>query len=762
LRGRIWRYCRILLVCLLGLTPSSVFAVTSLDLADGMIGEGLATRLYGHRGNGAFGVPVAAGADCDGDGHSDLAFAAMTASPLDRSWAGEVYLFFGDGDLGESFDTAQLSPSLLRIFGDGSREATGSEVWIDDVTGDGIGDLLIARQNFSPTPALVGAGALTILVGGPELRAFAATLAPLDLRDPPPSLTLFTLTGAAALDRLGIWMRTGDASGDGVADILVGADQEDLVDGDDNGVVYLVRGGPHLAVNATVDLSSFGATILAGDLARILPPAAPVSDEFHLGATLALGDLDGNGRAELLVAAALNRVGATLPALDAPFGTAHGRGGSPRGTLYILWDENLPPTGQVWPDGLTFALDDPSLVISAIGGGTGNTSFGEEIVAGFDVNDDGKADLFAGDIVGNLLGESDRQGSGSGHLFYDAASLKGLSARRDLLPESVVITDFLGDERGSIAADTALVGDFDGDGVDDLAFSAPHQSTNGRVAAGVVFIFFGRDGVFPATIDLRALPDEALVRVARVEGARGRDGADSGDTLAYSAVAADVDGDGRSDLVINEMEGNGVAEGAIDVGNLLVIAGGYASGLVELAPCGDEPRLDCDSEDADLSLLDIRDRDDASQDRLSWRLRPAADLTPGELGDPRTDDESYRLCIFGEGDDQGPAVSVLMPGAALCSDRPCWSARGDSGWRYRDRTGARGGVRRFRIGQAGNGAFRMGVTARGEEVELPVLPVATPLVVQVVRGAGTVRQCWQARFESPAISTTDRFKARTP
>jgi hypothetical protein len=41
----------------------------------------------------------------------------------------------------------------------------------------------------------------------------------------------------------------------------------------------------------------------------------------------------------------------------------------------------------------------------------------------------------------------------------------------------------------------------------------------------------------------------------------------------YSAVAADVDGDGLADLIVNEMRGNGSAADAFDVGNLLVISG---------------------------------------------------------------------------------------------------------------------------------------------------------------------------------------------
>ena len=61
--------------------------------------------------------------------------------------------------------------------------------------------------------------------------------------------------------------------------------------------------------------------------------------------------------------------------------------------------------------------------------------------------------------------------------------------------------------------------------------------------------------------------------MAEIQGANGAAPGDSGDTLGYSAAAGDVDGDGATDLIINEMVGNGLAPEAIDVGNLLVIGG---------------------------------------------------------------------------------------------------------------------------------------------------------------------------------------------
>jgi hypothetical protein len=133
----------------------------------------------------------------------------------------------------------------------------------------------------------------------------------------------------------------------------------------------------------------------------------------------------------------------------------------------------------------------------------------------------------------------------------------------------------VGGEPGDIATDTALQGDFDGDGFDDLAFSSPHASPLGRDEAGTIHVFHGQDGLWPESIDLAPgmLPAPELLRISEIYGANGRDGSDKGDTLCYSAASGDVDGDGRIDLITNEMVGNGLQPGTIDVGNLIVISG---------------------------------------------------------------------------------------------------------------------------------------------------------------------------------------------
>jgi len=541
--------------------PAAAQPAHTIDLATLDTSGSTLRRVHGSDGLGARGVPVAGGLDVDGDGFVDYGFSAMLADPQGRVDAGEAYLIFGDGTISGTLDTAGSDPDVLHVHGSASRENTGTEVWMGDVTGDGLGDYLISRQNYtlpqpSPTPDRVGCGAVTIVVGSAALSDRTGGMLdfdPLDLAYPPAGLTLVTFVGAQAGGRFGMWVRAGDVTGDGVDDLVVGADQED----GHRGAVYLIRGGSHLASQTTIDLAAFGATPLAGHVARITPPA--VAPEFHTGATVQVADLDDDGAAEVLAAAALARSGGALQPLGG--GTAHAEGGSPDGTVYIAWDDNF--AADPWPAGYTFAIDASPGSHTILDGGAANVAFGEEMLGGRDYDGDGHADLFVGDLLGDLTGG--RLNAGSGHVFYEARLLKGLVFDLDLPPTGLVIRRVAGAAAGDIAADTAADGDFDGDGYDDLMITSPHRRALGRLDAGAVHVFFGQPDPWPAFVDLADLPAPGAFRITEVYGRQ------AGEVLGYSATAGDVDGDARDDLIVNEMLGD--APTTHDVGNVIVLSG---------------------------------------------------------------------------------------------------------------------------------------------------------------------------------------------
>ncbi|MEM9554760.1 MAG: hypothetical protein AAGC60_10910 [Acidobacteriota bacterium] len=607
--------------------PSGHDPATILDIATLDAGVDDFTRVSGAAGEfrfGFLGVPVTGGLDHDGDGHADYGVGYMLASPLGRFIAaGEAHLIFGDGSTSRDLDLATAPPDVLRIAGTVPFEATGNEVWSGDITGDGLGDFLIARQNFDPGGRL-GAGALTIVVGSPQLRTLAQTGQILDLAAPPVGVTLVHIVGAEASDRLGIWMRVGDVDGDGVDDLVVAADQES--DGADrhSGAVYVLRGGAHLAQPGVIDLAGFGAGTLDGAIARIVPGAG--SNEFHLGATNFVADLDGDGRAEVLVGAALNRAGAVLGPTG--FGSSDAVGGAPAGRAWILWDELFPPVP--WPTGLTIDLSTAdSTALTVISGGAQNVTFGEELVGGVDVNGNGKAELLIGDLVGDGTDDQSRPVSGVGYVLFDVERTKGKDFVIDDPPPAVRVTKILGPVAGAIGSDTAAQGDFDGDGYGDFAIGNPHDNPAGRTGAGTLHILFGRPGSWPKLVDTAVgqFPPAGRLRITEVWGERGEaplpatqpvppspQPVDVGDTLCYSAAAGDIDGDGKTDLITNEMVGNGKAPEAFDVGNLIILPGDLLSDDDDDGDDDDDDEDDDDEDDDDEDDEDDEDDDDDDDD----------------------------------------------------------------------------------------------------------------------------------------------------
>jgi hypothetical protein len=221
---------------------------------------------------------------------------------------------------------------------------------------------------------------------------------------------------------------------------------------------------------------------------------------------------------------------------------------------------------------------------------------------------------------------------GVGYVFYGAADLRGREIRMDSPPADLALTLVVGPITGALGADTAAHGDFDGDGLADLAFASPHDSPLGRQSAGSVQLLFGQEGGWPARVDTaRALlPPRETMRITEVWGALGAGFADIGDTLAYSATAGDIDGDGRTDLILNEMAGNGLVPGTLDVGNLIVIGGrALEDAVVPPSPCEPTATAPCVAEQrfrVEVSWKDFEGREgvgtavpsDADDSALFW------------------------------------------------------------------------------------------------------------------------------------------------
>jgi hypothetical protein len=504
---------------------------------------------------GQFGFPVELG-DYDGDGAVDAVIAPMNSAGAvgDRPAAGEVVVFRGSSQTKGRLDRAD--PTTLRgdltLRGARNGDFLGTEIFTADVNNDGIDDLLVSSQNFDgPAGDRDGCGGAWILFGRAGLLDGSTTV---DVASPPSGVV--SIVGARPGDRLGIWIEAGDLDGDGFADILLGADQspeEDSPERHHAGMVVVIYGRESFP--ATIDLAT-DAEALPG-ITRILGR----DPEDHFGSCLHAHDLDGDGRAELIAASAMSR----LSARQNPGGRfrAHGTGGADgpddarleAGEVVVFFSlgplERLPALidlGTPLPPALAGR-------VTVIHGQSKNDTAGEELTAG-DFNGDGLGDLVLGALSASTPPQSPFPGESAGkaHVLYGFPGFAGKTidlASPESFPEGLVVSTLLSNQPRRLLGDTLSAGDFDHDGLDDLAAGIPWGPGDDRHHAGAVAIVFGRAEPWPAAWDPQEDVLPAGVTLAIVLGREVED------LLSYSMEARDFDGDGYSDLFPNAMRGDG-------------------------------------------------------------------------------------------------------------------------------------------------------------------------------------------------------------
>jgi hypothetical protein len=154
-----------------------------------------------------------------------------------------------------------------------------------DFDGDGFDDLAVSAPG-EDVPGAPTAGAITVFSGS------ATGLAEAGSRQMQADST--AVAGRAeAGDRLGVALAAGDTDGDGIGDLAIGIPGQNLPGANDAGAVLVLPGGPD-------GLRGAGSVELHGDSPGV---AGDGREGDHLGISVVLGDLTGDGRADLAAGA---------------------------------------------------------------------------------------------------------------------------------------------------------------------------------------------------------------------------------------------------------------------------------------------------------------------------------------------------------------------------------------------------------------------------------------------------------------------------